>query len=60
MVKPIAHDANRVSARVMMTALPTTIAARQLSASSTSSTTEKVAKISLWISLSALSVAVWP
>ena len=60
MVKPIAHDANKVSARVMTTALPTTTASRQPIASSTSSTTEKVAKISLWISLSALSVAVWP
>ena len=60
MVKPIAHDANRVSARVMTTALPTTTASRQPIVSSTSNTTEKVAKISLWISLSALSVAVWP
>ena len=50
-VKPIAQDANRVSASVMTTALPTTIASRQPSASSTSSTTESVAKISLWISL---------
>ena len=43
-----------------MAALPTTIASRQPSASSTSSTTDSVANASLWISLSALSVAVRP
>ena len=59
-VNPIAHDANRVSIKVMMTALPTTIASRQPSVTRTSSTTDNVAKISLWISLSALSVAVLP
>ncbi len=59
-VNPIAHDANKVSISVMMTALPTTMASRQPSVKSTSSTTDKVAKISLWMSLSALSVAVFP
>ena len=59
-VKPIAHEANSVSASVSTTALPTTMASRQPSANSTSSTTEPVAKISFWISFCALSVAVWP
>ena len=59
-VKPIAIEANRVTARVSTTALPTTIASRQPSANSTSSTTEPVANTSFWISFIALSVAVWP
>ena len=59
-VKPIAHEANSVSISVMITALPTTIASRQPSVARTSSTTDRVANISLWISLSALSVAVLP
>ena len=59
-VKPIAHDANRVSASVSTTAAPTTSASRLPSANSTSSTTDIVAKNSFWISFCALSVAVWP
>ena len=59
-VNPIAHEANRVSARVSTTALPTTIASRQPSANSTSSTTEAVANASFCISLAALSAAVRP
>ena len=59
-VKPIAHDANNVSASVSTTALPTTMASRQPSANSTSNTTEPVANTSFSISLMALSVAVRP
>ncbi|MCW0466790.1 hypothetical protein NB705_003863 [Xanthomonas sacchari] len=59
-VKPIAHEANSVSARVSTTALPTTMASRQPSANSTSSTTEAVANTSLWISLAALAAALAP
>ena len=59
-VKPIAHEANRVTARVSTTALPITMASRQPSANSTSSTTEPVAKTSFWISFCALSLAVLP
>ena len=59
-VKPMAHDANSVTASVSTTALPTTMASRQPSANSTSNTTEPVANTSFWISFIALSVAVWP
>ena len=59
-VKPIAHDANRVSARVSTTAPPTTTAERQPSASRTSSTTALVANTSFSISFFALSAAVAP
>jgi hypothetical protein len=59
-VKPIAQDANKVSIRVMTTAVPTTIASRQPSVASTSSTTDRVANSSLWMSRSAFSVEVWP
>ena len=59
-VKPQAHDANSVAASVMTTAAPTTMASRQPTVSQTSSTTEAVANISFWISLSALSLAVSP
>ncbi len=59
-VKPITREANSVSASVSTTAVPTTIASRQPSVNSTSSTTAEVAKISFWISFCALSVAVWP
>jgi hypothetical protein len=58
MVKPIAQLANRVSASVMITAVPTTTASRQPSANSTSSTTAPVANTSFWISFIALSLAV--
>ena len=60
MVKPQAQEANSVAASVMTTAAPTTTASRQPTASQTSSTTEAVAKISFWISLIALSLAVSP
>ena len=59
-VNPMAREANSVSASVSTTATPTTIASRQPSVNSTSSTTDAVAKISFWISFWALSVAVWP
>ena len=59
-VKPITLEANRVTARVRMTAVPTTMASRQPSANSTSSTTLAVAKTSFWISFCALSLAVAP
>ena len=59
-VKPQAHDANRVAASVTITAAPTTTASRQPTASQTSSTTEAVAKASFWISFCALSFAVTP
>ena len=51
-------EANRVTARVNTTALPTTMASRQPSANSTSSTTAPVANTSFWISFMALSLAV--
>ena len=44
-VKPIIFDANRVTANVSTTAVPTTIASRQPSANNTNSTTLAVAKI---------------
>ena len=60
MVKPIAHEANRVIARVTTTAVPTTIASRQPSANSTSSTTASAASARCCISSSAFSLAVRP
>lgn len=59
-VKPIAQEANNVSASVSTTAAPTTSASRLPSANNTSSTTDIVAKNSFWMSFCALSVAVWP
>ena len=57
-VKPHAQEANSVAANVSVTARPTITAARQPSASHTSSTTALVANTSLPISLFALSSAV--
>ena len=59
-VKPQAQEANRVAARVRVTAAPTITASRRPRASSTSNTTAEVANTSLPISLSAFSVAVAP
>ncbi|MNE70389.1 hypothetical protein D3C80_1661800 [compost metagenome] len=59
-VKPQAQLANRVSARVMTMATPTTSASRQPMLTSTSSTTAVVAKISLPIRVLDLVSAVTP
>ncbi len=59
-VKPHAHDANSVAASVRITAVPTISASRRPSARSTSATTASVAKISFWMSFTALSLAVAP
>ena len=59
-VKPQAQEANRVTVSVMMTAVPTISASRQPMVSNTSRMTEAVAKVSFWISLVALSLAVLP
>ena len=59
-VKPQAQEANSVTASVTTTAMPTMIASRQPSATSTRATTDRVAKISLWIRVCALSAAVAP
>ena len=56
-VKPIAQEANRVTARVSTTAEPITMASRRPSANSTSSTTRLVAKNSFLIRVWALSLA---
>ena len=59
-VKPQAQDANKVPASVSTTAAPTTAASRRPSVRKTSATTQAVANRSLWISASALSLAVTP
>ncbi len=59
-VKPMAQDANSVTARVSTTAEPITSASRRPSANSTSSTTEPVANTSFLIRVCALSLAVAP
>ena len=59
-VKPQAHEANSVAARVSVTAMPTISASRLPSAKKTSRTTKAVAKISLPISFCAFSVALAP
>ena len=59
-VKPIAQEANRVTARVSTTAEPITMASRRPSANSTSSTTRLVAKNSFLIRVWALSLAERP
>ena len=60
MVKPQAHEANRVMARVTTTAAPTTRASRQPMAIITSRMTEPVANASLLMSFVALASAVSP
>ena len=59
-VKPQAHDANKVNVSVMITAEPTTTASRQPSVSRIRSMTDTVANASFWISFFALSSAVLP
>ena len=59
-VKPQAQEAKSVTASVITTAAPTITASRQPSATSTSSTTVAVAKMSLWMRVRALSSAVAP
>ncbi|MNE39729.1 hypothetical protein D3C80_1336950 [compost metagenome] len=59
-VKPQAQLANRVNARVMTIATPTTSASRQPMLTSTSSTTAVVAKISLPMRVLDLVSAVTP
>ena len=59
-VKPHAHEANSVMARVSITAPPTTTASRLPRVNNTSNTTDTVANTSFWISLLALSLAVTP
>ncbi|MNJ58618.1 hypothetical protein D3C77_542600 [compost metagenome] len=59
-VKPQAQLANRVNARVMTMATPTTSASRQPMLTSTSSTTAVVAKISLPMRVLDLVSAVTP
>ena len=49
-VKPYAHDANKVTAKVIETAKPTTIASRHPNATKISKTTEAVANINFVIS----------
>ncbi len=59
-VKPHAHEAKSVAARVSITATPTIKASRRPRVSQTSATTERVAKMSFWMSFIALSFAVSP
>ena len=59
-VKPQAQEANKVAARVSMTATPTINASRLPSAIHTRPTTDSVAKMSFWMSFIALSLAVSP
>ncbi len=59
-VKPHAQLANSVAVSVKTTAAPTITASRRPSAKPTKMITLPVAKISFWISLLALSAAVWP
>ena len=59
-VNPHAQDANKVMARVMIMATPTTADSRSPMVKNTSSTTADVAKINLKISVLDLSPAVLP
>ena len=59
-VKPQAQEANRVTVRVRITAVPTMAASRRPRVRNTRATTDAVANSSFSISLTALSLAVAP